>query len=476
MSPSVKPDAALQPVTSIIREAIQAVAPLLPDEKRVSKLIEHLPATIALFDRDMRYVAASSGWLDNYGLKKNELSDRRHYELFPSLAERWKELQASCLRGKSIRDEVDKFVRADGRKQKLQLEMWPWRTGRKIRGMFVAADAALPPSPPPQTGDDALQAIADIGMWRLHKGCNKITMSAGMCRMLGVRGQKVLGYKQFLAAVNPDDRKRVDACWKSALQGEPYDVEYRIAGAGKEIWVRARAQLTFDAKGKPVGGLGTFQDISDHKRKEEALTHLAAIVASSPYAIASTSLEGIVTSWNAAAERLYGYSPEEIIGQPMNRLFRPGTADREGGLEGAMGAGLAVRRYSGSRLHKNGKTIEVQVMARAVRSTAGEVIGFCEFALDKAAPIDGPFELQHRLGRLLEKIERAEDDITGLNKVNWPSSFARTDRSAGTLDAAWVRQTAGLVASKATTVARDAMYLYTRLKEKYRPVRGKRLN
>jgi PAS domain-containing protein len=70
-----------------------------------------------------------------------------------------------------------------------------------------------------------------------------------------------------------------------------------------------------------------LRDITDRRRAEEARLHLAALVSSSDDAILSKNLDGMITSWNAAAERMYGYRAQEIVGQPVTLLFPP---DRSG--------------------------------------------------------------------------------------------------------------------------------------------------
>ena len=83
-------------------------------------------------------------------------------------------------------------------------------------------------------------------------------------------------YETFLEIVHLDDRKTVDRRWKAALGGKPYDLEHRIVVNGQVKWVRERAYMEFDNKGKLRGGFGITQDITDLKHAEEALRELNA--------------------------------------------------------------------------------------------------------------------------------------------------------------------------------------------------------
>lgn len=85
-----------------------------------------------------------------------------------------------------------------------------------------------------------------------------------------------MDYPRFLACVHPDDRKRVDAAWQAALQGEPYRIEHRIVAEDKTRWVEERAELVFDKNGRFIEAHGTVRDITRQHEAEEALRQLNA--------------------------------------------------------------------------------------------------------------------------------------------------------------------------------------------------------
>ncbi|HEY3347205.1 MAG TPA: PAS domain S-box protein [Nitrospirota bacterium] len=110
----------------IAAERRRAEKVLKEREEQLRLFVEHAPAAIAMFDTGMRYLAVSRRWLDDYGLSGQDILGRSHYEIFPEISERWKEIHRRCLAGAVERAEVDPFERADGSIQWLKWEIHPW--------------------------------------------------------------------------------------------------------------------------------------------------------------------------------------------------------------------------------------------------------------------------------------------------------------------------------------------------------------
>ncbi len=119
------------------------------------------------------------------------------------------------------------------------------------------------------------QALAHIGSWRLDVKRNRLEWSDETYRIFGIEAGTPVGYEQFLAAIHPDDREKVDYAWRSALQGVPYQIEHRILVNGELKWVRENARLEADGSGALVAGVGTVQLITERKLYEEQLESLA---------------------------------------------------------------------------------------------------------------------------------------------------------------------------------------------------------
>lgn len=135
----------------------------------------------------------------------------------------------------------------------------------------------------------------------------------------------------------------------------------------------------------PVGRVWSFREVTERKRLEEARFRLAAVVDSSDDAIISKTLDGVITTWNTGAERMFGYRPEEIVGKPVTVLIPADHIHEEAEILRRLQAGHRIEELETVRIHKDGRHLDVSLTISPVKDSGGAVIGVSKIARDITA-------------------------------------------------------------------------------------------
>jgi PAS domain S-box-containing protein len=179
---------------------------------------------------------------------------------------------------------------------------------------------------------------------------------------------------------------------------------------GSRITVLAHASPVRNEAGEITGAINVLVDISDRKRADDTQRLLTAIIESSDDAIYSRSVEGTILSWNAGAERLYGYKAEEIIGSPVERLVPPDQMAEEQAAMEHIVRGERVQHFETRRVTRTGQVIEVSLSTSPILDAAGQVIGISKVARDVSARKQAADELR----RSEERFTRFTRHLPGL--------------------------------------------------------------
>jgi PAS domain S-box-containing protein len=119
----------------------------------------------------------------------------------------------------------------------------------------------------------------------------------------------------------------------------------------------------------------SIQDITERTKTEELAAHLANMVDSSSDAIIGKTLDGTIVSWNKAAEKLYGYKAEEMVGHRITALIPPHKPNEFAAIMKQLRRGQSLESYETTRIHKDGHPIEVSVTISPVKNIAGKIVG-----------------------------------------------------------------------------------------------------
>jgi PAS domain S-box-containing protein len=243
--------------------------------------------------------------------------------------------------------------------------------------------------------------------------CNQRTLDYA-----GLSAEELYG-RGWLKLIHPDDASLAEQTFGQARQsGGLYAAEYRIRRKdGKYCWQQGRALAVRDSNGQIQKWVGTWTDIEEHKRAEQWMRELVAIVESSDDAIIGKTLEGIVTSWNQGAERLLGYSAEEMIGQSVLRLIPEDRLEEETQILARLRRGERVDHYETMRRRKDGRLVDVSLSISPIRDGSGRLIGASKIARDITDRKRAERGLQESQVRFESVINSAMDAIIGIDEA-----------------------------------------------------------
>ncbi|MFA6262112.1 MAG: PAS domain S-box protein [Bacteroidia bacterium] len=468
----------------------------LTEHKEIQRLfIEHSPAALAMLDTDLKYLATSRRWLTDYNLRDQNIIGKSHYEVFPEIPQRWKDIHQRCLKGAVERNDDDAFVREDGSLQWLRWEIRPWHkadgqigglimfteimTEQKkaielfnyqfkntpdtiafinqylkidtinhgIPGLYSAEEligrdclSVLPEESiepvsraihacfktatiqhieirllqnrwsqvryVPMLLDDKVTHVMAIStditvkkeselklkrseeknralienisdaIMLLDGQLNTVYKSPSVLRLTGYTFDDVKG-KRMHEFAHPEDDALILNAFKQARSkpGVPVQCQYRTQHkAGHYIWVEATI-LNLLENSSVQAFVVSCNNITERKLLEDQQRLITSIVDSSDDAIISTNLLGIVTSWNRGADKILGYTADEIIGHSLAVLIPPGLQAEEEDLHLNILAGKSVDHFETKRLRKDGTLIYVSMTVSPIVNTLGKITG-----------------------------------------------------------------------------------------------------
>jgi PAS domain S-box-containing protein len=227
--------------------------------------------------------------------------------------------------------------------------------------------------------------------------------------------------RTFTSIIHPDDVDALAHTVEEAVAARrAYTTEYRIVTReGLIRWVLERGQAVTESDGHRVLD-GAIFDLTERKAASDEVAKLAAIVESSDDAIMGAGLDGIITSWNAGAEQIFGYTPDEALGRPINMLAPPGYAEEPGTLLARVLTGEGVVHHETLRARKDGEIINVSLTVSPMRDGQGNVVGASAIARDiterkrAEAERERLLVLEREQNERLRELDRLKDEFVAL--------------------------------------------------------------
>ena len=261
------------------------------------------------------------------------------------------------------------------------------------------------------------QIIAKVGSWEIDMVDNNHSWSNELYNIFGA--EKVApSVELFLSFMHPEDAAFAVSQVEQAF-ATPASSSFSFRFIRKDGIVRfgyAEWRFELDKSGKPLRLYGIVQDVTERKKEEEQLVLFASIVNSSDDAILSKTLDGKITSWNHGAERVFGYSAEEVISKHISLLI---PFDREGEekmILDKIRKGESVDHYETQRIKKDGKIIDVSLTVSPIRDTLGHVVGASKILRDITERKRAQEEIIHLNENLENRVQERTAELTEANK------------------------------------------------------------
>ncbi|MDQ3742814.1 MAG: PAS domain S-box protein [Acidobacteriota bacterium] len=222
---------------------------------------------------------------------------------------------------------------------------------------------------------------ANIGIWDWDVARDEVVWDDAMYGLYGIRKEDTgNAFEAWSKSLAPEESEQAHAELQAALRGERgFAYEFRIVWPdGSVHFIKADSQTFHDEEGRPVRMVGVNYDITERKRAEEALreanSKLELILNTSPLPITSADADGRITSWNKAAERLFGWTAEEAVGRVCPTIPPAQTEEYVGMVRKAMQGETYVGLVH-YRQKKNGSLLTCSVSAAPQRNARGEPVG-----------------------------------------------------------------------------------------------------
>jgi PAS domain S-box-containing protein len=205
-------------------------------------------------------------------------------------------------------------------------------------------------------------------------------------KMFGYKADEMIGkpVALLIPSDHPDEEPQILQRIRRGERIDHYETK-RVRKDGGVLDVALTVSPIRDKIGRIIGASKIIRDITERKRwqkAELAESFLGALVESADDAIISKNLDGVVRSWNPAAERLYGYSAEEMIGKPISLLVPADHPDEEPQILQRIRRGERIEHYETKRVKKDGSVIDVALTVSPIRDGLGRIIGASKIARD----------------------------------------------------------------------------------------------
>jgi PAS domain S-box-containing protein/diguanylate cyclase (GGDEF)-like protein len=233
-----------------------------------------------------------------------------------------------------------------------------------------------------------------------------------LLQLTGWPREEVLGRSWLRTFVPPESDASFASAFAAVLADRPAALHREseiLTKAGERRLIRWHHMVLRSAAGAVVGSASLGEDVTERTRAEEVHARMAAIVESSEDAIVGKTLDGLITSWNAGAVKLFGYEIEEAIGRPIALILPPERLDEEASILERLRRGERVTHFETERRRKDGSLVEVSLSISPILDSQGRVVGASKIARDITERKRADLKIRH-----LNRVYAVLSSINGL--------------------------------------------------------------
>ncbi|PKL16052.1 MAG: hypothetical protein CVV49_18230, partial [Spirochaetae bacterium HGW-Spirochaetae-5] len=260
---------------------------LRTSEEQMRLFIKHTPAAVAMFDNEMKYLAASSRWYHDYNIEGEDIIGKSHYEVFPEIdnLSEWKEIHQRCLKGESITNEKDIFPRLDGRIDWIRWNIHPWMTSDgKVGGIIMFTEVIterIENELRINREREKAQRYLDIAgnIFVVINKVQKVEMiNQKGCEITGYSEDEIIGKNWFDLVLPDDKREKVKTVFNNLMNDDiemnKYHEDELLSRNGELRTIAWNNTIIRDEKGRITSTLSSGIDITEKKLAEERLLKL----------------------------------------------------------------------------------------------------------------------------------------------------------------------------------------------------------
>ncbi|MGE0356986.1 MAG: EAL domain-containing protein [Burkholderiales bacterium] len=379
------------------RDLRDSEARLAQAQRATQELMEALPNPIFFKGTDGRYLGVNKAWEAYFGISREAFIGKTVHELFahdPATARRMHALDDALWRRPGTQTyEATLTLPGGAERETVYYKATYTDAGGRVAGLIGTIIDVTERRQLERRYRDIFEQAA-VGIVQVGLDGVLSDVNQRFCDMLGRPREDLLGRRER-ELMHPEDA-REEAGTGDAAAADPAASSARerryLRADGEILWARRTVSAARDTTGRILYAIGIVEDISERKRAEEALRRseatlrataeqLQMLIESSPLAIYSRDREGLLTSWNPAAERMFGWSAAEVLGRPLPSVPEDSRGD-SAAIRGRLLAGEPPFKVEVRRRRRDGTPVDVDAFVGQLRDAEGNITGIIAMTAD----------------------------------------------------------------------------------------------